>query len=124
MADGQTLQTDIQHSLVLMREKLGIRGGKASDTLSRSKRLMPRHVYRSVRSLADAEPFLEHPKLRQTLDTDSLAEAAQNVTSYLNAVDTADRRKGWWLGMLGGLVFNMIAFGILLIVVLIWRGFI
>lgn len=124
VTNAQNLQTEIQQSLALMREKLGIRGTTASETLSRCKRMMPRHVYGAVKSLADAESYLEHPRLRQTLDTTSLSRAASDVTTHLKAVDTADRRKGWWLGMLGGLAFNMIAFGTLLVVVLIWRGFI
>jgi hypothetical protein len=123
LTDQETIQTEIAQSLALMRDKLGIRGKSVHQTLSKAQRLLPATTYGALRSLAEAEPILHHPKLSLTLDADALTQAARDVQTHLEGIDTADRRKGWWLGMLGGLSFNLIAFAVLLVVVLVWRGF-
>ncbi len=78
----------------------------------------------SVEALAEAETFATHPKLRFTLDATALTKAATGAQDHLNAIDLSDRRKGWWLGMLGGLAFNFLLATTLLIIVLIWRGYV
>ncbi|SFU20161.1 hypothetical protein [Sedimentitalea nanhaiensis] len=123
MADDPDLQAEIAHSLVLLRDKLGIRATGLRTAMPKARRQLPRKVRKSAQILADAEPLLEHPKLRQTLDRASLTAAAGVLSAHLNDIDAADRRKGWWLGMLGGLAFNMLAFAALLIAVLVWRGY-
>lgn len=123
MTDQDTIRSDIDQSLALLRAKLGIRAKTADQTLTKARRLLPGGPYAALKSLADAEPFLDHPKLRLTLDAEALKRAARDVQAHLEAIDAADRRKGWWLGMLGGLSFNLIAMFVLLLVVLVWRGF-
>jgi len=121
-----TLNTAEQIAAVsaLLREKLGSKGQTLAQSLKRARHRLPRRIYRQARELARAQPMAAHPKLRQTLDGAALGRAASEVTDYLSAIDLADRRKGWVLGMLGGLAFNMILFVALLIGVLMWRGII
>ena len=113
----------IAATMILLREKLGVRGATLAAALHRARHSLPRHVYRRGLILAEAEPLADHPKLSLTLDAPALAAAAQDVRAHLDSIDLADRRKGWWLGMLGGLSFNLILFVALLIGVLVWRGF-
>ncbi|MDK3075917.1 hypothetical protein QO034_22970 [Sedimentitalea sp. JM2-8] len=123
MTEQETIQADIAQSLALLRAKLGIRAKTAHQALEKARRLLPGSTYAALKSLADAEPFLGHPRLWRTLDGDALKRAARDVQAHLDAIDAADRRKGWWLGMLGGLSFNLIAMFVLLLIVLVWRGF-
>lgn len=123
MTDAQTIQTEMSQTLEKMREKLGIRAASLTEAQGKARRLMPRGIYKGVKVLAAAEPFLNHPKLRQTVDIDTLTKATTDLLSYLDGIDLADRRKGWWLGMLGGLSFNLIALSVVLLVVLVWRGY-
>ncbi|MBK0328521.1 hypothetical protein I5535_14625 [Rhodobacteraceae bacterium F11138] len=123
MAEEPDIQTQIAHGLGLLRDKLGIHATGLRAALPRARRQLPRRVGKDLKLLADAEPLLAHPKLRQTVDRASLSAAAGALTRHLEGIDKADRRKGWWLGMLGGLAFNLLAFSVLLIVVLIWRGY-
>jgi hypothetical protein len=113
----------IAQTKTLMREKLGVRGADMARAVAKAKRQLPGNVYKQALLLAKAEPLSVHPKLCLTLDAPALGEAAGDVQLYLNALDVADRRKGYILGMLGGLAFNLILFVVLLIVVLYWRGF-
>lgn len=124
MTDPQTIPDEISQIMQLMRDRLGVRAADLTRAMNKAKPRLPRSVYKFGMILAQAEPMIEHPKLRLTLDADALGDAAQEVRKHLDAIDVADRRKGWFLGMLGGLSFNMIAFCVLLVAVLMWRGFI
>lgn len=113
----------IQATHALMRQKLGAGGATLQDGLRKRGNRLPRHIRSKLRLLAEAEEFASHPKLRFTLDAPALQKAAGEVQKHLNAIDLADRRKGWWLGMLGGMAFNILLFLILSLVFLRWQGF-
>lgn len=106
-----------------LREKLGVRGKDLKAALGKARHRLPRRVYRQAMSLVLAEPLAGHPKLCLTLDHEALTKAAAGVSEHLEAIDLADRRKGWWLGTLGGLSFNLILMAVALVAVLVWRGF-
>ena len=124
MTEQTAIESQIVSTIALMRAKLGVRGKTLSEALRRAKRRLPRRIYKQATLLANVEPLTIHPKLRLTLDTPALNRAAQEVQHHLNEIDVADRRKGWWLGMLGGLVFNFLLLLVLLLVVFRWRGLI
>jgi hypothetical protein len=123
MTDPQELETEIAGLRAAMREKLGVRAGTLQQAHTSAKRLLPRRVYRSFALLEKAEPYLAHPKLSRTLDHKALTAAQADPRAYLDGIDLADRRKGWWLSLAGSISFNMIALSVLVIVVLVWRGF-
>ncbi|MFT7596476.1 MAG: hypothetical protein ACI8R4_003811 [Paracoccaceae bacterium] len=123
MTDQISIEDQIQTIMALLREKLGVRGADLPAALRRARYRLPRRVYRQAATLVGAEPLVGHPKLSLTLDHAALAAAAAGVQTHLQSIDVTDRRKGWLLGMLGGLSFNLILAFTLLIVVLIWRGF-
>jgi len=116
------IEDRIAEIAALMRAKLGARGATMRAALRNGHHRLPRRVRGQARLLAEAERLADHPKLRLTLDAEALGKAAGAVEAHLKAIDLADRRKGWWLGMLGGMAFNILAFVALLIVVLRWRG--
>ena len=117
MTKPQAIADLISQTKDLMREKLGVRA------LDMAKNRLPGKVYSQAMVLAKAETLSAHPKLCLTLDAPALALAASDVQAYLNTIDLADRRKGWILGMLGSLAFNLILFVVVLGLVLYWRGF-
>lgn len=113
----------ITQTKTLMREKLGVRASDMARAVAKAKRRLPGKIYSQALLLADAEALSAHPKLCLTLDAPALGVAAGDVQQYLKSIDLADRRKGWILGMLGGLAFNMILFVAILVLVLYWRGY-
>lgn len=124
MTDQTMTPDQIARILELMREKLGVRASTLTRALDKAKPRLPKGIYKSGMVLARAEPLAGHPKLRMTLDHEALDKAATALQAHLEAIDLADQRKGWFLGMLGGLSFNLILFCILLVSVLMWRGII
>lgn len=124
MAHKIDLETEIATTRELLREKLGVRARDLASALRRARYRLPRRVYNRGMLLAGAQDRARHPKLRLTLDMPVLAGAAREIQAHLRAIDLADRRKGWWLGMLGGLAFNILLLIALVIAFLVWRGLI
>lgn len=123
MTEPQDFEATTTAVLAAMREKLGIRARTLQAARTPAKRLLPRRVFKSYEVLQKAEPFLAHPKLARTVDASALTAANSDVRAYLDGIDLADRRKGWWLSLAGSLAFGLIALSVLVLVVLNWRGF-
>jgi len=122
MNQHPSLEQMIADLLVELRAKLGARGTDLATALGKARPQLPRRVYNLGQSLVAAEPLAGHPKLRLTLDHSALATAADEISAHLATIDLAERRKNWWMGLLGGLSFNLIVMVVLLIAVLRWRG--
>jgi hypothetical protein len=105
-----------------MHDKLRVGGADLHRTLSRTRRQLPHRIQRQARQLAEAEPLAAHPRLRRTLNAVALEAAASEVSKYLSGIDVANRRKGWWLSLLGGVAVNLLLLGALLVLLLRWRG--
>lgn len=122
--EAERTAADIARVAALMRERLGVSGGTLAACLERAGRQLPWRIRRQARRLAEAEPSLEHPRLGLVADHRRLRGAAREVRAHLERIDVADRRKGWWLGVLAGAAFNILLFGVLLVLVLHWKGLI
>jgi len=97
-----------------LRAKLGVRARDLETALTKARRRLPRRIYQQAMVLVAAQPMAAHPRLRQMLDGAALREAAGEVNTHLESIDVGERRKGLWLGALGGLVFNLILLGLAL----------
>lgn len=123
MTKPQAIADLISQTKELMRDKLGVRASDMARAAAKAKNRLPAKVYKQAMLLAKAETLSRHPKLCLTLDAPALGLAASDVQDYLSTINLKDQRKGWILGMLGGLAFNMILFVVVLGLVLYWRGF-
>ncbi|NVO57187.1 hypothetical protein HW561_15440 [Rhodobacteraceae bacterium B1Z28] len=124
MSQDTDIQTRIAQTIALLRTKLGVRGKTLTASVQRAKRRLPRRVYKQALVLARAEQMAAHPKLRQVLDNPKLVQASEDVQAHLGSINLADRRMGWFLGLLGGLAFNMLALTALVLLFLWWRDLI
>ncbi len=124
MSENNDIQTQIADTVQLLRKKLGMRDKTLTASVRKAKRQLPRRIYKQAMLLANSEQMAAHPKLRLMLDTPKLVRASEEVQAHLGGINRADRRMGRFLGMLGGLVFNLLALLALLLVVLWWQGLI
>lgn len=106
----------------LLHEKLGVRGATAGARLRRARHRLPRRIRHQAEILQEAETLSANPRLAMTLDDARYARAADAITEHLQTIDVADRRKGYWLGVLGGMAFNLLAVLILFILALSLLG--
>ncbi|SLN75344.1 hypothetical protein [Ruegeria meonggei] len=124
MSENNEIQTQIADTVQLLRKKLGMRDKTLTASVRKAKRQLPRRIYKQAMVLANSEQMAAHPKLRLVLDTPKLVRASEEVQAHLGGINRADRRMGRFLGMLGGLAFNLLALLALLVVVLWWQGLI
>ncbi len=86
-------------------------------------RRLPSKMHAHARALVDAEKKAGHPKIRMQIKAEPVEKAYEELRAALEALDPADMRKGLILSTLGMVSFHVIAVFTLLIVVLVWRGF-
>lgn len=108
----------------LMKERLGVRGNDLATKLRHTGRMMPKRVKRDATYLAEACVLAENPKLSRMIDHERINAAHQACMVFLQEVDVADRRKGVVLGVLGSLALGLIVVTVLVLSVLVWRGYI
>lgn len=119
---GTSLQ-DRNHALTeKIAAKLSIRGRDLHAKMRRAGRRLPRRLRREGRYLAQAADMETHPKLSRQIDLVRVDSAYREFDTHLDAIDPADRWWGWFLGLLGGLAFNLLLLSALLIGLLVWRG--
>lgn len=105
-----------------LRAQEGVSGKTLAKALHKGRHRLPKHVRQKGQVLLDAGEMAHHPKLSLTLDWPGLRKAADEICAHLDTIDRRDRRKGFWLGMLGSMAFNVLACIVLFVVVLYWRG--
>lgn len=120
---AQSIIDDIQDVRALLKERESASGDLAG-ALKKTRRRLPRRIFRQGMLLAEALPLLEHPKLQFTVDEPRLRGAAREVKAHLEAIDLADRRKGRVLDILASIAFALIIVFALTVAVLRWRGLI
>lgn len=123
MNDAERHTKRMAELAVKLQTKLRLRRAPFARLIDRAKRRLPRRVAQNAARLAEAQEFNAHPKLSRTLDYAALSQSADVVEAHLNSIDLADQRKGRLLGLLGTLAFNLICIASLLVIVLMWRGF-
>lgn len=122
MSDSSQIDARIDGLFRLMRTKLKVRGRDFPSALEKGGRLLPKAVRKQAQVLADAIPLSAHPKLRATLDHRALERAARDLETHLEAIDLAEQRKSYWLGVLGTIAFNLLLIIAALIVFALWQS--
>jgi hypothetical protein len=107
----------------LLQDRLGIRGKGLAAKLRRAGRLLPRHVRRQAEVLVQAVQMQASPKMARMVDGEAAQKAYQDCENYLSGIDAWDRRKGRIIGILSTSALNLLAVAALVVVVLVWRGF-
>ncbi len=124
MTDDERPQEQISDIAHLLRERLSIGGRSLREQMRRARRHLPRYLRAPAEVLSEAESLASHPKMRLLVDHERVAHAHDLLRAYLIGVNVTERRKGWFLGALGSLVFNLILFFSLLAFFLKWQNLI
>lgn len=108
----------------LMKERLNVRGKDLAAKLRHTGRMMPKRIKREAAYLAETAALAENPKLQKMINLDRVNNAHQTCMEFLDAIDVSDRRKGVFLDILGSMALAFLAVSVLVISVLVWRGYI
>ena len=104
--------------------KLGVRARDLEHALRRAGRRLPRRVRGQGARLVAAQKMAGNPKLTRQMDAQALAQAYDEVSGHLMAIDVADRRKGRLLGLAAAVALNLLIVIAGFLVWLWWRGYV
>ena len=120
----ETIHDMAEDVATLMKERLSIRGRDLATKLRHTGRMMPNRLKREAAYLAEAVQLSENPRLQKMIDMERAEAAHRDCLEFLQKVDAADRRKGVVLGVLASLAMTFLVVAALIIIVLVWRGYI
>lgn len=123
MEPGRDITGDLARIEALLERRFGIVRGDFAQRVRKAGNRVPRALRPALRRLVEDRARCGHPKLRRMIDGARLDRDLAQVREGLEKLDPADARKGFWLGLAGALVFNLLLFGGLLIWWLRYRGF-
>ena len=108
----------------LMEARLRVKGEGLTAKLKRGGRFLPRKVMAAAEILARANEQAQVPHLQMRLDPEKTANAYDVCVRYLKPLGGGARRKAWIMGMASTIAAILLVTAVLLVSVLIWRGFI
>jgi hypothetical protein len=118
-----TIQQMADRVAQLMEERLAIRGRDLSAKLRKGGRRLPRRVREGAAGLAEASVKAANPKLLGQIDMGQVSEAYDICVRHLGAIDPALRRRKFIGGVLSSAGFGLLVTGLMVIGVLVWRGY-
>ena len=107
----------------LMEARLRVRGQGLPEKLRRGGRFLPRKVRREAEYLAKSAQEAAVPRLQMQLDHERIANAYDVCVRYLKPLGASARRKAILLEMITGFATGIFVTGVLVIGLLLWRGF-
>ncbi|WP_413875095.1 hypothetical protein [Albidovulum sp.] len=107
----------------LMEARLRVRGRGLAEKLRRGGRLLPRKVRRKAEFLARSAEQAGVPRLQMQLDHERIAEAYDACVHYLKPLGASARRRAVLLEMVTGFATGLFVTGVLVVALLLWRGF-
>ena len=124
MIDARDMEDKAQALRQLLQDKFGVRSRSLRQALKRAGRRLPRAMRRQGEVLVRAEQLAAIPKLARQMRAADVDAAYNSLTSHLEAIDVADRRKGWWLSLAGSVATNMLLVITAFLIWLWWRGYV
>lgn len=100
----------------------GVRAKTLSRALRKTGRRLPRRLRKDVGLIVAAQNLGGNPKLLRQVDTRALDGATERVVSWLDTVDRADARRGYWIGIGAMIGFNLLAVLGAVVVWMWWSG--
>ena len=122
MIDPTSLDSDIAKLESLLQERLGVRGPSFEARLKRAGRRLPRFARRAGDRIAKARILLGNPRLARLVDKPGTMHSIAILRGHLETINAGERRKSLILGLLGSMVFNLLALVLLILVLLRWQG--
>ena len=119
-----TIQQMADRVAVLLEEKLGVKGKGLSEKLRKAGGRLPSSVRAEARYLDTAAIQAQNPKLLMQVDDGRVAGAYDACVKFLAAVNPGAKRRAMLMGIASSVAFSLFVVGLLVLVVLRWRGFI
>lgn len=100
----------------------GVRARTLDKALRKTGRRMPKRLHAQARLIVDAQDLGGNPKLMRRIDGVAIARAEEDVVGWLDTVDRADRRRGFWIWAGAMVGFNLIVIVAGVVTWMWWTG--
>jgi len=100
----------------------GVRAKTLDKALRKTGRRMPKRLHAQARLIVDAQGLGGNPKLMRRIDGAAIARAEEDVVGWLDTVDRADRRRGFWIWAGAMVGFNLIVIAAGVVTWMWWTG--
>ena len=107
-----------------LADKLRVRGRSLAVQVRKAGRRLPRAVRRDAVYLVQTVGLADNPKLARMIDMARAQAAHRNILQFLQTVDVAAERRGIALQIIASTALAILVTGILLLIVLVQRGFV
>lgn len=107
-----------------LADKLRVRGRSLAVQVRKAGRRLPRAVRRDAVYLVQTVGLADNPKLARMIDMTRAQAAHRNILQFLQTVDVAAERRGIALQIIASIALAILVTGILLLIVLVQRGFV
>jgi hypothetical protein len=107
-----------------LADKLRVRGRSLAVQVRKAGRRLPRAVRRDAVYLVQTVGLADNPKLARMIDMARAQAAHRNILQFLQTVDVAAERRGIALQIIASIALAILVTGILLLIVLVQRGFV
>ncbi len=124
VSDASEITKQEQRLRKLLTQKMGIRDAPLEIGLRRAGRRLPKRMQKAGKGVVAAIKMAGHPRLSRQIDMAQFRAQADLLVKHLQALDVRDRRKGQLLSVLGGLAFNLLLLGALLLALALWMGWV
>lgn len=108
----------------LFEARLNVGGRTLAEKLRRGGRRLPRKVRREAAYLAEVAQQAKIPRLMVQIDHARAAHAYDACLRYLRPIGASERRRALALQVLTGVGAAVFMTGLLVILVLAWRGYV
>ncbi len=123
MMTSDSIVSKVENVAELLKDRMGVRGRDLASAVKHAGRLLPRRIRREAQVLIEAERLAQNPRLLKMVDFGSVDHAFRACVQYLETQDPVQRRLGTVLSILGGLALSLIVVFALVVVILLWRGY-
>lgn len=107
----------------LLEARLNIGGKTLADKLRRGGRRLHRRIRREADYLAQAAGLAEVPRLLGQIDPVRTQHAYDACLRYLRPIGGGERRRTFAMQVLTGMGLGVFATGLMVVLVLVWRGY-
>ena len=114
MIDTAEFQTKVARLRAALSDKMRLRGSTLEAQFGRAGRRLPKRQRRAAAIVLGAQDWMGHPKLARVLDMRQVNAAFADLHAHLDPLDPKEARRTAILRLLGGIVLNLIALGVLI----------
>ncbi|MDB4111082.1 hypothetical protein N9571_00780 [Yoonia sp.] len=119
-----TMHQMVDEVRAALADKLRVRGWSLAVQVRKAGRRLPRAVRRDAVYLVQTIGLVDNPKLARMIDMRRAQLAHRNILAFLETVDVAAERRGIALQIAASIALVLLVTGLLLLFVLVQRGFV